>query len=443
MKKPFTFIFIMLALSVSTWAQTFTLIHSFTNSPDGGGPQAGLVFNNQTLYGTTVGGGANGSGTIFKSNTNGASYSVIKSFSPLVDYFGLYTNSDGARPGGDLTIAGDTIYGTTSTGGHSGNGTVFRMSTNGTQFTVLKDFTNDVRGVAVEGATPKAALILSGSTLYGTVAGIFGGVFRLNTNGSGFAIIKNIGPIGNLILSGDTLYGINSQTVFSMKTNGLNYTTLRTFTNSPDGINPQAGLVLSGNTLYGTTAGGGSYSYGTIFKVNTDGSGYAILENLSFSEVGTQPQSSLVLLGNTLYGNTFMGGPRAFGTVFKINTDGTGLSVLKNFVGNTGQFPVGSLASDGTTLYGSTTTAGTDNAGTFYSLNLTPMVAVITPTNASFRVSWNTISNHVYQLQFTTNLLSTNWQNVGSSITATNGTASSLVMPSPESQRLFRVNLVQ
>ena len=442
MKKKILLL-VVLVLGVQSWAQTYTVTHNFTNTPDGGLPQAGLVLNNNTLYGVTAWGGTNNTGAIFKLNPNGASYSVIKSFSPLVNYFNQYTNTDGAHPAGDLTIVGDTIYGTTSAGGHSGNGTVFRMSTNGTQFTVLKDFTNDVKGVAVEGATPKAALILSGSTLYGTVAGIGGGVFRLNTNGSGFAIIKNIGPSGNLILSGDTLYGINSQTVFSMKTNGLNYTTLRTFTNSPDGIDPQTGLVLSGNTLYGTTAGGGSTTFGTIFKVNTDGSGYAILADLGFFEIGTQPQSSLVLMGNTLYGNTYMGGPAAYGAVFKINTDGTGLAVVNNFVGNAGQFPVGNLASDGTTLYGTTTSAGAYNAGTVYSLNLTPMVAVITPTNSSFNVSWNAISNHVYQLQFTTNLLSTNWQNVGISITATNSRVSTLILQGPEASRLYRVNLLR
>src|SRR6266853_1211137 len=54
------------------------------------------------------------------------------------------------------------------------------------------------------------------------------------------------------------------------------FTTLHSFSGS-DGANPYAGLISSGNTLYGTAAFGGSSDNGTVFAVNTDGSGFTTL----------------------------------------------------------------------------------------------------------------------------------------------------------------------
>jgi len=102
-------------------------------------------------------------------------------------------------------------------------------------------------------------------------------------------------PNPDLLLCGDTLYGTDSGTVFSIMTNGMNYTIIWSFTNFADGLSPAAGLLMSGNTLYGTTTAGGSFGHGTIFKVNTDGSDYAVLRNFSWAD-GAYPVSSLILV---------------------------------------------------------------------------------------------------------------------------------------------------
>src|ERR1039458_1896331 len=59
------------------------------------------------------------------------------------------------------------------------------------------------------------------------------------------------------------------------------FTTLHTFTGGSDGANPYAGLILSGNTLYGAALLGGGSDYGTVFKVNTDGTGFRLLESFN------------------------------------------------------------------------------------------------------------------------------------------------------------------
>src|SRR5574341_1305882 len=100
-----------------------------------------------------------------------------------------------------------------------------------------------------------------------------------------------------------------------------------------DGASLYSGLVLaSDGRLYGTTWGGGSMAGGTVFGMNTDGSGYAILRSFTNAPDGGAPYSSLVQgLDGALYGATFFGGISNAGTVFKIRTDGSGYEILRSF----------------------------------------------------------------------------------------------------------------
>ena len=118
---------------------------------------------------------------------------------------------------------------------------------------------------------------------------------------------------------------------------------------------------LSGSTLYGTTRDGGPGEAGTVFAINTDGTGFTnlyIFGSLQFAADGAIPQASLILSGSRLYGTTVYGGENSAGVIFAINTDGTGYTNFYNFsalVNNTnsdGANPFGSLLSSGSTLYG-------------------------------------------------------------------------------------------
>ena len=93
-----------------------------------------------------------------------------------------------------------------------------------------------------------------------------------------------------------------------------------TWTNS-DGANPYAGLILSGNTLYGTAHNGGSSGNGTVFAVNTDGTGFTNLYSFTGTVTATElfPQAGLILSGNTLYGTACYGGSSGNGTVFSLS----------------------------------------------------------------------------------------------------------------------------
>jgi uncharacterized repeat protein (TIGR03803 family) len=304
-----------LALTLATVAsaQTYTVLKSFTGS-DGGWPSAGLVAAGSTLYGTTWWGGNSivfpGLGVVFKVNTDGSGYAVLKNFS----------GSDGMIPIGGLVLSGSTLYGTTEYGGssrnptnNSGYGVVFKVNTDGSGYAVLKNFTGS------DGQHPVARLVLAGSTLYGTTA--YGGSSYNRTNDG---------------------YGV----VFKVNTDGSGDAVLKSFSGS-DGVTPFAGLVLAGSTLYGTTEYGGSsynppnnYGYGVVFKVNTDGTGYTMLKSFSDSDGANPVMASLTLSGTTLYGTAAYGGSSlnsnnsGYGVVFKVNTNGSGYAVLKNFTGS-------------------------------------------------------------------------------------------------------------
>jgi uncharacterized repeat protein (TIGR03803 family) len=418
-------------------AQTFTTLYSFTASSgffqtnnDGRNPVGGLSFSWPTLYGTTANGGVSGAGAVFRVNTDGAGFTRVYSFAG---------GSDGASPNAGLTLSGSTVYGTTAAGGSSGAGTVFKVNTDGTGFTNLYTFTSRAAYTNSDGAVPIAGLVLSNNVLYGTSAAGgasgYGTVFKLNADGTGFSNLHNFGgsalsdgsfPHGGLVLSSNTLYGTATQggtanggTVFAVSTDGTGFTNLHTFLFG-DGITPYGALVLSSNTLYGTAAFGGSssQSYGTVFAVNTDGTGFRTVYNFTGGNDGARPYAGLILSGNMLFGTATQGGSSRNGTVFTVNTDGTGFTTLHAFgaasgnipfaTNNDGLYPIGDLLLSGGTLYATAEYGGRSGSGTVFSLVLgsggnQPQLALAT-FGANIVLMWPGNDTTGFALQSTTTL---------------------------------------
>jgi uncharacterized repeat protein (TIGR03803 family) len=437
-------------------AQTFTNLYTFTGGTNAANPYASLILSGNTLYGTTFGGGKSGSGTIFAVNTNGMDFTNLYNFTALVSG----TNSDGALPEAGLILSGNTLYGTATSGGVSGLGTVFAINTDGSGFRVLPAFTLSVADFP-DGATPASGLILSGNTLYGTAlngggSSGSGTVFAVNTNGTGFTNIyvftfasgdsktnsDGALPQSVLVLSGNTLYGTargggtsGNGTVFAVNTDGTSFTNLHTFTGSSDGAEPLAGLILLGNTLYGTTARAGTGNSGTVFAVNTDGTGFTNLYSFTATSGypyytnsdGANPIAGLILSGNTLYGTAAEGGSGQGGTVFAINTDGTRFTDLHTFSNGDYDDPNAGLVLSDNILYGTTFSGGSGTVGTIFSLTL-PVIIVTWPTN-----------NTGFTLQSTTNLVSPAvWSTNLSSPAIVNG-QNTVTNPISGTQQFFRL----
>ena len=371
----------------------------------GNSPVAGLTAKDGILYGTAAGGGTNNYGTVFEFVLPITGYTVLH-------HFMNYTN-DGANPLCTLTLVGGNLYGTTESGFQSGasspglDGILFSINTNGTGYEILHYFSSG------DGQGPMyGALASSGDTLYGAcqtgggVDGAEGTVFSVNQNGNDYSVLltfspasiaDGLSPFATPILISNVLYGTTLRggtngvdnggygSIYSIHTDGTCETNLHSFdSDNYDGALPEASLVTDGSVLYGITAQGGAYGDGggngpgMIFRMNLDGSCYTNLHSFGVSDAldGALPIASLTLAGNVLYGTTCFGGPNlgglSDGTLFRINTDGTGFSVLHDFGGDDGGNPSGAMVQVGSILYGTTQGDyyGTPNSGgTLFQIN--------------------------------------------------------------------------
>jgi uncharacterized repeat protein (TIGR03803 family) len=199
-------------------APSYDVLFSFDGS-DGAEPAASLIDVNGTFYGTTAYGGTHDEGTVFSIDTTGTEH-VLHSFNN--------SSSDGGIPSASLINVKGTLYGTTVEGGTHGEGTVFSISTSGTEY-VLYNF-----GSGSDGALPRASLIDAKGTLYGTT--LSGGTHREGT-------------------------------VFTISTAGTEHV-LYNFGGRPDGAAPWAHLIDVHGTLYGTTRNGGTHTGGTVFALS-------------------------------------------------------------------------------------------------------------------------------------------------------------------------------
>ncbi len=439
----------------------FNVLHSFSAIPDGFSgnidgvePSGGLVLSGNTLYGAAQGGGSSGFGTVFAVNIDGTGFKTLHNFN----------SSDGSWPQGKLVLSGNTLFGTAYYGGSAGYGTVFALSTNGTSFTNLYSFTFDGN----DPGFPQAGLSLSGDMLYGTAyeggANGVGTVFAVNTNGTGFTNLyaftygsDGAFPNGGVILSGDTLYGTasaggdwNSGTVFKVNTDGSSFTTLHSFTaiiytsDSPnsDGGSPLAGVTLSGNMLYGTANVGGNSDMGTVFMLNTNGTGFTTLYSFTPVSVldaansdGADPSGGLVLSGNTLYGTCSVGGSAGNGTIFAVKTNGTGCTTLYTFTAtppypdstnSDGINPSGPLILSGSILYGTAGNGGSSENGTIFALNLSQQPDIVGTSLSNTNLVLNGInglSGPTYYVLMSTNLtLPLNqWTPIATNVLSANG----------------------
>src|SRR5581483_4064102 len=402
-------------------AQTLTTLYSFTarnnsTNSDGAWPTCKLVLSSNILYGTTSAGGDSSYGTVFNLNTDGTSFKSLYSF------IGPPNPQAGGSVQG-LVLLVDRLYGTA----RGMDWVLFAVNSDGTGLSVLPTFTG-----GSDGGSPLGDMIVEGNTLYGTAssgggASSEGTVFKLNIDGTGFTRLHTFaaasfppftnsdgaGPRAGVALLGNTLFGTTYYggtsghgTIFSVGIDGASFKTLYNFTGSIDGASPNGALLLASGTLHGTTFSGGGSGFGTVFAVNTNGTGLRTLHSFTPSD-GTNPNGGLILSGNKLYGTAAEGGPSGSGTIFAVNTDGTGFTNLYSFTGSDGARPKGGLILSGNILYGTTSFGGNFGNGTVFSLSFPPHLNIIS-SGPNFILSWPTnyagFDYTEYTLQSTTNL---------------------------------------
>ncbi|MFZ0418252.1 MAG: choice-of-anchor tandem repeat GloVer-containing protein [Candidatus Sulfotelmatobacter sp.] len=212
-----------------TWRER--LLHKFTGGVDGEFPWGGVTFDSSgSLFGTTLGGGADTYGVVFEFVPAGSAWQerVIHSF----------TNAeDGSQPFGNLIFdALGNLYGTTAQDG----GSVFEMTPTSSswRFHTLYKFSGETDpSLPYDGVARDSSGNLYGTTFYGG-ANNLGTVFEVSPSSSGKWTMQIL------------------------------YSFVHTIEDETDGYYPKGGLILdSSGNLYGTTNYGGYYNSGTVFEV--------------------------------------------------------------------------------------------------------------------------------------------------------------------------------
>jgi uncharacterized repeat protein (TIGR03803 family) len=376
----------LLAATGPARAASETVVYSFKGSGDGVYPSAGLLKVGGTLYGTTVAGGTNALGTVFSVTPAGAE-TVVYSFKG-----GSEGGSDASYASAGLINVRGAFYGSSVGGGTNALGTVFRVTPAGTE-KVLHSFTAGSDGaLPYFGSLIKVGRKLFGTTGSGGANG-FGTVFSVTPAGAERVVYSFKGgsdgaePVAGLINIGGTLYGTTQNggspiettacpfgcgTVFKVNPGTGTETVVYVFEGGNDGIEPGATLISVSGTLYGTTFAGGTTSAGTVFSVTPEGV-ETVLHAFSGGSDGAYPDAGLIDVGGTLYGTTLGGGGSAncasgCGTVFKVTTFGTE-KVMYSFIGSgDGAYPEAGLIHVRGKLYGTTHSGGANGVGTVFAV---------------------------------------------------------------------------
>ena len=309
-----------------TPAGVVTVLHSFSGSPDGNAPKAGLIqASDGNFYGTTYFGGGLGFGCVFRMTPAGA----------VTILHGFTDTPDGRNPRASLIQTNDgNLWGTTEKGGPRGRGTVFGMTLAGGTF-----FQYAFTGAA-DGAYPYSAVIQAkNGSLYGTVyagdSSTLGRVFRVT---------------------------------------GSTVSVVHTFTGGADGANPVAALVEgSDGNFYGTTRLGGTSDLGTAFRMTPSGT-VTVFKSFAGGAEGAYPDTALIQPRD---GN-FYGTAKAqaltsdHGVLFKMTPAGV-ITVLHAFTGGVdGATPSAALIeANAGVLYGVTVDGGSFGKGVVYRLATT------------------------------------------------------------------------
>ncbi len=396
-KRVWVIFLLCAGMAIASHAQTFTTILSFDGT-NGSYPESTLIQGTDgNFYGTSAAGGktqyCRTCGTLFKITPAGVLTTLYNSCAQA-------GCTDGSGPDGGLVLAADgNFYGTTAGGGTFNGGTVFKITSDGT-YTTLHSLTS------AEGIAPTATLVEGTDgyfygTAFGGGANNRGGIFKVAPTGTltniySFCLDGNCGsgssPMAGLAEGMDgNFYGTtpgylttNPGTVFTISPKGA-LRTLYTFCarlNCSDGMNPGASPVQGADgTFYGTTLQGGAKGGGTVFKITGRG---ALTRLHSFCNTikcaGAGPQSALIqATDGNFYGTTLYGGPRDYGTVFRMTPQGetTTLYIFCSQLACVdGRTPFGALlqGTDGK-LYGTTTRGGTGRScqvrcGTVFSLDV-------------------------------------------------------------------------
>jgi uncharacterized repeat protein (TIGR03803 family) len=432
------------------------------NGNDGSFPNCLVQGLDGNLYGTTKSGGMNGSGIIFKLQTNGT-LTTLHSFN----------GNDGHQPMSLVQGSDGNFYGTTYYGGMYGNGIIFKLKTNG-MFTILHAFTYD------DGAEPGGLIQGKDYNFYGTT--LYGG-----TNGQGTFFRLNVPVAPSIVTQPDSVISLNGATAtFTVEADGvlpLRYQWRKDSVNLINGGNISGATSAILTLSHVSQADAGAYSVVITNNFGSAVSSNAILTVLLtlaealdatnlvwttggdadwFGQIWTSHdgvdagRSGTLIDWQMSWMETTVTGPGTLTFWWKVSSedDYDALSFLVNDAPTAAisgevdwqqkTFSLGAGSQTLSWVYDKdfNVSLGADcgwvDQVSFVPAAAAPVMQCVVQTNRTFGLSWNTLPGRMYQMQYSTNLIRTNWFDLGAP--GTNGSVSTPIGPDP--QRFYRVLLL-
>lgn len=350
---------------------TLTTLYKFTGGTDGANPQTALVAGGDgNFYGVTTGTNVASPGTVFRVTPAGA-LTTVHRFSA---FNASRQNGDGGYPKGALLLGGDgNLYGTTSAGGTTGGGTVFRVTLAGALTTLV---TFDASSITSAFSPTSALTQGTDGNFYGVMknfgANSVGSIYRVTPAGAltiihGFTGGADHGyPTSALTLGADgNFYGVTASNTVYQATPAGAVTTIHTFVTANEGNQSSALIPGPGNTFYGSTINGGAGGFGTAYQITAAGAVTVLYPFTDTNQLGYDPNALLLAGDGNFYGLRQYGGTGSGGYFFRL-TPGGALTSLRPFVSG-GSASVGRLLqrADGT-FFGTTLKGGSTGGGTVF-----------------------------------------------------------------------------
>lgn len=250
-------------------------------------------------------------------------------------------------------------------------------------------------------SNPQGKLVIIGNKIFGTTAygpgsANYGYVYNYNLDSNSFSIrheficaTESCQPVNGMVLSGGKFYGMlgqdkggpnNNGTVYSFDSVTNTVTRLFNFNGASEGKYAGGIVTVVGNTIYGNCLAGGSINNGgTLWQVQTNGTGFKVLHDFKGGfGYGASANGAIIFSDSILYGTTWNDGdtfntpqPITDGTLYSFDLRTNKYTLLKKFDGSTG----GKNAAPGMVLlnnilYGTCAFKGANDAGNLFSYNL-------------------------------------------------------------------------
>ncbi len=303
--------------------EAFQYLFSFNGAGDGAKPQGSLVLKDGGLYGTAASGGANNAGTVYRLDLASDALTTLHTFTGA---------EDGASPYGGLMLRKGEFYGAALQAGPLNGGVLYKIQRLSSKLTPLHTF--DSKG-------------------------------------------EN-SPIGNVVLDSEGIvYGVNelngktsTGAIYAYDPATATFTILHAFDDKKMGAVPFAGVALFEGALYGTTYRGGQHNFGTVWKYDLATKTFTLLHSFAGTADGEQPQGRpAITRGGLLYGTAYSGGTYNYGTVFRIDLRTSKFKVLHDFQDSDGQYPEAGIAlGKNGAIYGTAGLGGDGGGGTLFSI---------------------------------------------------------------------------